>query len=309
MTFALVCGIIQKTTYNGTKYRKGVIMKNFKRFFTLVIAAILIVSAIPIINSDAKTDYLSSFKVSKKTIYKGNGVVISVDKATKGSRYVDITFVVKNNSDKDYDIAAHEYAINNLMAGGSTYMSDVNVPSGKKARFTVSINKEWFKNNGIKTFKKFDVLFWGYGESMKEWESPKVSFSTNKDNGKGYFKPKKAAKVSDENIDIGYISKKSDKYKFYVKNKTERERRWTVENCSVNGWSFDLGSAKYDLYSEPILNGCYAVFEIPVDKDFKSENSIKKIKEIEFDIEFEGGFDDDYNNIEEIKSDKIKIKL
>ena len=24
MTFALVCGIIQKTTYKGTKYRKGV---------------------------------------------------------------------------------------------------------------------------------------------------------------------------------------------------------------------------------------------------------------------------------------------
>lgn len=224
MTFALVCGIIQKTTYNGTKYRKGVIMKNFKRFFTLVIAAILIVSAIPIINSDAKTDYLSSFKVSKKTIYKGNGVVISVDKATKGSRYVDITFVVKNNSDKDYDIAAHEYAINNLMAGGSTYMSDVNVPSGKKARFTVSINKEWFKNNGIKTFKKFDVLFWGYGESMKEWESPKVSFSTNKDNGKGYFKPKKAAKVSDENIDIGYISKNQISISFMLKTRLkERE--------------------------------------------------------------------------------------
>ena len=110
-------------------------------------------------------------------------------------------------------------------------------------------------------------------------------------------------------MSIGYISKKNDTYKFYVQNKTDMERRWTVENCSVNDWSYDLGSCKYDLYSEPILNGCYAVFEIPVDKDFKSENSIKKIKEIEFDIEFEGGFDDDYNNIEEIKSDKIKIKL
>lgn len=285
------------------------LMKRMKRILIAVLVLAMTISVVPAQIVNAKTDYLSSFRVSRKTIYKGNGVSISVDRVVKGSRGVNITFIVKNSSKTDYSIAAHEYAINNLMAGGSTYTSDVNVPSGKKARFTISINKDWFKNNGIKTFKKFDVLFWGYGDSMKEWESPKVSFSTNKDNGKGYFKPKKAAKVSDENIDIGYISKKSDKYKFYVKNKTGRERRWSVENCSVNGWSYDLGSAEYDLYSEPILNGCYAVFEIPVDKDFKNENFIKKVKKIEFNVEFEGGFDDDYNYIEEIKSDKIKIKF
>lgn len=284
-------------------------MKKIKNFILILLTFAVIFVSIPVLPVNASNDYLTSFSVSKKVIYKGNGVSISVDKAKKGKRNVEITFVVKNNSKKDYGIAAHEYAVNNLMAGGSTYGSDVNVPSGNKARFTISISKDWFKQNGIKTLKKLDIMFWGYYDYMKEWESPKVSFSTNKDNGKGYYKPKKMPKVSDDNIDIGYVSKKSDTYTFYVKNKTDMERRWSVENCSVNGWSYDLGSAKYDLYSEPILNGCYAVFELPIDKDFKKENSIKKIKKIEFNIEFEGGFDDDYNHIEEIKSDKISVKF
>ena len=241
-------------------------MKKIKNFILMLLTFTIIFVSIPVSSVNASNDYLTSFTVSKKVIYKGNGVSISVDKAKKGSRNVEITFVVKNNTKKDYGIAAHEYAVNNLMAGGSTYGSDVNVPSGNKARFTISISKDWFKQNGIKTFKKLDIMFWGYYDHMKEWESPKVSFSTNKDNGKGYYKTKKTPKVSDDNIDIGYVSKKSDTYTFYVKNKTDMERRWSVENCSVNGWAYDLGSAKYDLYSEPILNGCYAVFELPIDK-------------------------------------------
>lgn len=284
-------------------------MRKMKKYLAIMLMLVIAFSVVPVSRTEAKSEYLSSFSVTKQNLYKGNGISISVDKAKKGSQNVEITFLVKNNSDKDYSIAAHEYAVNNLMAGGSTYMSNVTVPSGKKARFTVLISKEWFKANGIKTFKKFDVLFWGYGDSMKEWESPTVSFSTNKDNGKGYYTPKKSPKTSDNNMDIGYVSNKSDTYTFYVKNKTNMERRWTVKNCSVNGWSYDLGAAKYDLYSEPILNGCYAVFELPVDKNFKKENSIKKVKELEFSIEFEGGFDDDYNRIDELESEKVTVKF
>ena len=101
----------------------------------------------------------------------------------------------------------------------------------------------------------------------------------------------------------------SDVYKFYVQNKTDMERRWTVENCSVNDWSYDLGSCKYDLYSEPILSGCYAILDLSVDKDFKKENSIKSVKKIEFSIEFEGGFNDDWEKIDGLKSDNVVLKV
>lgn len=143
---------------------------------------------------------------------------------------------------------------------------------------------------------------------MKEWESEKVSFSTNKDNKKGYYSPGKKKVYSDKNIIVNHLKTKGDTYTFCIENNTDLERRWTVENCSVNGWSYDLGSSKLDLHSNPILNGCYAIFELTVDKSFKKENSISKVKEIEFNIEFEGTFDDKNNYIEEIESGKIKFK-
>ena len=86
------------------------------------------------------------------------------------------------------------------------------------------------------------------------------------------------------------------------------ERRWTVGNCSVNDWSYDLGSCKYDLYSKPILSDCYAIFDLSVDKGFKKENSIKSVKKIEFNIEFEGGFDSDNNHFDAISSENVVLK-
>lgn len=287
-------------------------MKNSLRNLLLIILSLCMITlSFPILNVNASTknNFLSSFSVSKKTIYKGNGVSISLDSAKKNSSGLEITFVVKNSSKKDYAISAHEYAINKLMAGGKTYGSDIKVPKGKKAKLTVKVDKSWFKDNGIKTFKRFDVLFWAYYDNMKDWDSGQVSFSTNKDNKKGYYKPSKKALFSDENMSIGYISKKSDTYKFYVQNKTDIDRRWTVDNCSINDWSYDLGSCKYDLYSEPILSGCYAILDLSVDKDFKKENSIKSVKKIEFSIEFEGGFNDDWEKIDGLKSDNVVLKV
>lgn len=262
----------------------------------------------PVQTKATSNTFLSPFKVTKKVIYKGNGVSISVNDAKIDRNELKIEFYIKNNSKKDYSISAHEFAINNLMAGGNVYGSDVDVPARKKAKLTVSVKREWFQETGIKTFKKFDVMFWGYGDSMKEWESEKVSFSTNMDNEKGYYTPSKKKIYSDKNIKVSYLKNKGDTYIFCLKNNTDLERRWSIENCSINNWSYDLGSSKLDLHSNPILSGCYAIFELTVDKNFKKENSIKNVKKIEFNIKFEGTFDDDNNHIEEIKSGKIFIK-
>lgn len=282
-----------------------------KNLLSFTIAVCLVLSAFaPARVKSEDGDFLSSFKVSKTTIYKGNSVSVSVNSAKSDKNELKIEFKIKNNSKNDYSIAAHEFAINNLMAGGSTYGSDVKVPAGKKAKLTVSVKKEWFEENGIKTFKKFDVVFWGYKDFMKEWESEKVFFSTDKDNGKGYYKPNKKSDTiySDDNMSINYLSKKDDTYRFCLKNNTGIEKRWSIENCSINDWSYDLGSCKYDLYSEPILDGCYAVFDLQVDKKFKENNSIKKVKKIEFNVNFEGQFDNDYNYTEGIESEKIIFK-
>ena len=62
------------------------------------------------------------------------------------------------------------------------------------------------------------------------------------------------------------------------------------------------------LNSNPILDECYAVFELVVDKSFKEIFAINKIKKIEFKIEFERAFDAENNIIEKIKSGKIRLK-
>ena len=73
-------------------------MKKIKNFILMLLTFTIIFVSIPVSSVNASNDYLTSFTVSKKVIYKGNGVSISVDKAKKGSRNVEITFVVKNNT-------------------------------------------------------------------------------------------------------------------------------------------------------------------------------------------------------------------
>ena len=105
-------------------------MKNSLRNMLLIVLSLfMVVIAVPIsiANASTKDNYLSSFSVSKKTIFKGNGVSISLDSAKKSSGGLEITFIIKNGSKNNYSISAHEYAINNLMAGGTTYGSDVDV--------------------------------------------------------------------------------------------------------------------------------------------------------------------------------------
>ena len=67
-------------------------MKKIKNFILMLLTFTIIFVSIPVSSVNASNDYLTSFTVSKKVIYKGNGVSVSVDKAKKGSRNVEITF-------------------------------------------------------------------------------------------------------------------------------------------------------------------------------------------------------------------------
>lgn len=285
-------------------------MKNkTKKLLSMITMLCLVIAVLHPIPAYASSEsFLSSFKIAKKVIYKGNGVTISVNSAKAGSSGLKIEFYVKNSSKNDYEISAHAFAVNHLMAGGNAYGPDVSVPAGKNAKFQVSVNKKWFQKNGIKTFKTFDVMFWGYVDLIKKWDSGKVSFATNRDNKKGYYSPGKTKIYADKNIIVNYLKNNKDTYTFCVKNNTKLQRRWSVEHCSVNDLPYDLGSCMLALNSNPILDGCYAVFELVVDKSFKEIFAINKIKKIEYRIEFERAIDAENNIIERIKSGKIRLK-
>ena len=89
--------------------------KILKKMLVIAMAVIMFVSIAPTERLDAatKSNYLSAFNVSKKTIYKGNGVSISIDNAKKDNNGLSITFLVKNTT---------------LSPGGRRIMSSITTP-------------------------------------------------------------------------------------------------------------------------------------------------------------------------------------
>lgn len=250
-------------------------------------------------NQEQQSSKLPDFQVEKKSIYYGNDVDISIENCSQEKDGVQIDFIIQNNSSKDYSISLHEYAVNGLMSGGNLYGSDVTVPAGMKGKLSETIKYSWFQENNITELKKFDLYFWAYYDDFKEWETEQITVSTDKDNGSGYYFTDGTKIYSDDNMEVYYISQKDNTYKFCLFNKLSSEKRWILDNCSVNGWAYDLGSSKYDLYSEPVLGNCYTTFNLPVESDFMEGNGISSITNITFDIEFEY----------DLKSEKISLDL
>lgn len=244
-------------------------------------------------------NYLNNFTVNSQELCNDNGIVITLDYVKKEKYALDIGFIVKNNSGSDYSIANHEYAVNSLYAGGHLYSSDVNVPNGKKARFSTAIEYEWFVENSIKKIKTLSFVFWGYNNNFKDWQSNQITVKTSLYDGSLYV-PNGKIVYSDNGIDLYFVSSKNNVYTFCMYNKNDEDIRWSIENCSVNDWSYDLGGSKYDLYNEANMGKCYKLFKLPVEKDFISENKIKKITNLEFYIEYSIGDSYTENTTEKI---------
>lgn len=241
--------------------------------------------------------YISNFTIPEQKIYNGNGVSVNVDSVEKTATDVNIWFSVENNSDIEYSVYPRQYAINNLMAGGNNY-SPYDIPIGKKAKFSISIEKKWLKDNEIEEIKKIDIYFTFYHDYKTNWDTETITIKTSSDDGI-YYIPKGKEIYSDENILLYLLSNSERNYRFCLKSNLTESNYWSIENCSINDWVYDLGSCKYDLFAEPIISNKYSIFNLIIDEDFINKNEIKSIKNIEFEIDFGN----------DIKSDKIKLDI
>ena len=200
---------------------------------------------------------------------------------TQDSQNTIFNFVIKNKSDKDYSIAAHSYSVNGLMAGSNLYgFGSVDVPAGKNAKLCIEIENNWIKESGINNIGLLDVIFWSYYDNMKEWDSGNVDIKTNLYNENTMYSPKGEKIYSDNNIDVW----ENDNFSFTILNKSSYNAGYTIENCSVNDWSYEITDYTYDLYDESIHAGSYAQFSIDVDKEFLKEIGDKNVNNIEVDI-------------------------
>lgn len=220
-------------------------------------------------------------------IYNGNGVKIFADEVEVNQKKTTFTFSITNESETDYSISVHSYDINGLMAGTNLYgMGSVNVPTGKKAKITIDVNNDWFADSGISVIQSLNVIFWAYADYYKQWDTGLLSVYTNFYEEDSLYMPNGEEVYSDDNITLWYNGGLS----FTMLNKSNYHGGYTVENCSINDWSYELTKYTYDLYNEEIHSNSYAIFEIPVESDFMREMGMESVENIEFDIQLEDSY-------------------
>lgn len=244
--------------------------------------------------------------IERSEIYNEHGISIKAEELKIENKKTEILFSIYNSSEKDYSISAHSYSINGIMAGGNKYGSDVNVPTGKNAKFSAEIRNDWLSENGIDEIKKIDVIFWMYADNFKEFNSDVISIYTDAyTDDLEAFIPNGEEIYSDDTVTLWY----SDDNKFILLNKTNYNAGYTIENASVNDWSYELINYTYDLYDIIIHENSYSIFTIPIEKDFLKENNLEKAENIEFDILLKDDYWD-YNGLPwKYKTPKIRIEF
>jgi hypothetical protein len=194
------------------------------------------------------------------------------------------------------------------MAGSNLYgIGTINVPAGKKAKISISVKNSWLEDNGIFKISDFDVIFWAYYDDFKEWNTGKIKIKTNLYSKDEKYSPDGDKIYSDDNVVVWYLGNDKNKYYFSVKNKSDYNASYTVENCSINGWSYQLTNYTYDLNSVPLNSNSYDLFTLEIDNDFMEDSDISVIENIEFDVLLEN----EYSNSGdwwEHKTDKITIE-
>ena len=244
--------------------------------------------------------------VEEHELINKEDVSINISNVVQDNKKTAFNFTIINESSKDYSVSAHTFSVNGVMAGANLYgFGSVDVPTGKKAKLSIEIENEWLKENEIDNIGILDVIFWSYYDGTKEWDSGKISVETNLYDENAVYVPKGEKIYSDDNIDVW----KNDGLNFTILNKSEYNAGYTIENCSVNEWSYELTDYTYDLYDEDIHTGSYANFSIDVDEEFLEEIGTNNIDNIEFDILLKDSYWDLKGHPWEHKTEKIKVEL
>lgn len=217
-------------------------------------------------------------------IYNGNSVSIVLSEIEQLKNQVVINFLLISNSDKDYSISAHTYSVNGLMAGGHLYGSDVNLPGGKKTKLSIEIGNQWLEKNGIEKIAELDFCFWAYHDNIKDWDTGTVKIKTNLYDESLMYSVSEKEIYGDSNTTIWYAGKEGNDYSFIIRNNSTYNVDFTIDNCSVNDWSYKITDYTYDLHDKPIQANSYNVFTISVDENFIEEYEISEVKNIEFTI-------------------------
>jgi RNA polymerase subunit RPABC4/transcription elongation factor Spt4 len=257
-------------------------------------------------NTTTKTTTMG-VTIEQQEVYKNDGISIVAESISETNTAVNIRFVITNETAKDYSVSAHTYSVNNLMVQSRSYGSDVNVPSGKKANLDVEIKKQWLTENGISNISDMGIIFWGYYDYFKEWDSGVQQLTTNYYNPELDYTPNGTKLYEDDNVEVWLLSSSDKNFKLSIKNKSTYNAGITIDNCSVNGWAYEILDYTYDLYDEDIHTNCYKNYELEIDNEFLTENGFLTITDVEFNIHMEDSYWNYKGAVWEYDTPKITI--
>ena len=218
---------------------------------------------------------------SEEKVYEGNNVVIYVTGSESSYDGTKINFRIENNSQLNLNFNAHSYGVNGIMTGNNIYDMRTDVPAGKKANNSLTIENSFLNEYGIDCIKYVEILFWAYDNDkmFKSFDTGVVIVKSDKyDNINSWIKGTEIYNA--EGIRVDFLSLKNDKAKYLVTNTKGNSIDVTFEGICINDYS--VNDIDYDLFNKQILNNNQRVFEISISNDFKSKNSIQDVKTIEF---------------------------
>ena len=261
--------------------------------------------------AEATTEATETDLLSATTeIYNDNDIIISAMGITKGKSETVVDVTIANNSDKDYNATAHSYSVNGLMAGNDLYdFNGVSVSAGKQSKLSIEIDNDWLSEMGIDEISTIEVLFWFYYDDYKDWDTDVITIQTNLYSETNDYTPTGSQVFDNDNMSIWVVGTNGNHIQCIVKNKTSLNADYTIDNCSVNEWTYEILDYSYDYYDEPINGGAYAYVDIEIDDDFLNEYGVDNIDSFIFTVNLCEYDTDSYKMLLDDTSDKITVNF
>lgn len=245
---------------------------------------------------------LKELSVENKTIFEEQGIKVSTDRISHEGDKTVLQFVAENTTKEDWSIVVHGYAVNDLICGSNELgFGTVDVPTEKKGNFAIEVEDDWLEQYGFDDISSFKATFWGYKDSYAELQTKSYTIKTNHFDKSVTVSPKGDEVYSDDDIKVWYVEGDNNDYKFLLYCNGDIGT-YTLENCSVNEWGYNITDYTYDLYDEVAIKKTYAIFTLPIDSSFIENNKIEKIESLEFDVKYSYDYKKENSN-------KVKVEI
>ena len=199
-------------------------------------------------NHDDERDEPSNaedLSIEEAVIYNENGITVTATELVIDDGWTEIMVHIENNSDRNITIFTDGCAINGYMADDAMIMY-VDIPAGKKAKDSISIDHEYLDVAGISTIAEFqffldisdsdtfDTLY--RSELITLYTSEKDYVQTRDDSGTVLYEDSNFKLVFKgfANIYEDYAS-----MLVYVENNSGQSVRVSFEDVSIDGYMYD----------------------------------------------------------------------